>query len=176
MVVLKELHKQRKSDASKLINPAPNSRHDQVYQEGIGWLESLSGEKITSGDISVEFSNAVWKDNDMNIEEIARVAHQANKAYCESLGDMSHVDWEHAPKWQRKSAITGVNMHINNPEAGPQASHDSWMNEKLLDGWVYGELKDFEAKTHPCLVSFFELPHDEQSKDYIFRAIVHAMA
>ncbi|MFZ2451611.1 MAG: hypothetical protein WAW36_13930 [Methylovulum miyakonense] len=61
MAALRELHKQRKSDTPKLINPVPNPRYDEVYQEGVVWLESLSGEPLPSGNISVEFSNDVWK-------------------------------------------------------------------------------------------------------------------
>ena len=38
----------------------------------------------------------------MNNEDIARVAHQVNKAYCEALGDTSQPDWENAPDWQKK--------------------------------------------------------------------------
>ena len=42
MASLRELHKQRKSEASKLINPVPNPRYDKVYKDGVDWLESLS--------------------------------------------------------------------------------------------------------------------------------------
>ena len=38
---LRDLHKQRKSDATKLINPVPNPRYDEVYHDGVTWLESL---------------------------------------------------------------------------------------------------------------------------------------
>lgn len=32
------------------------------------------------------------------------------------------------------------------------------MANKIADGWKYGEAKDPEAKTHPCLVPFDKLP------------------
>jgi hypothetical protein len=47
------------------------------------------------------------------------------------------------------------------------------MKQKLDDGWKYGPVKDPEKKEHPCLVSFSELPKEQQAKDFIFRAIVH---
>jgi hypothetical protein len=50
-----------------------------------------------------------------DIEAIARVAHQVNKAYCESMGDLSQADWEEAPAWVRESVIAGVKFHIANP-------------------------------------------------------------
>jgi hypothetical protein len=111
----------------------------------------------------------------MDTEEIAKVAHQVNKAYCESIGDTSQVDWDDAPDWQKKSAITGVNMHTNNPLAGVEASHESWMKEKVDDGWVQGIKKDVKNKIHPCIVPFYKLPKEQQAKDFIFRAVVHAL-
>jgi len=109
-------------------------------------------------------------------EEIARVAHEVNRAYCQALGDHSQPAWEDAPEWQRQSAITGVALHTQRPEAGPEASHESWLQEKQRTGWRYGTKKDAEAKTHPCMVAFDALPREQQAKDFIFRAVVHALA
>ena len=55
----------------------------------------------------------------MKVEEIARVAHEVNRAYCQALGDDSQPAWEVAPQWQRDSAINGVTFHIANPGACP---------------------------------------------------------
>lgn len=107
------------------------------------------------------------------IEDLARVCHQVNKDYCEAIGDFSQVNWEDAPQWQKDSAIVGVEFHIDNPEAKASHSHHSWYLQKEADGWVYGEVKDENAKTHPCMVKFKELPKEQQAKDYIFRALVH---
>jgi hypothetical protein len=106
---------------------------------------------------------------------IARVCHEVNKAYCESIGDNSQVCWEDAPEWQRNSALLGVELHLSDPNAGPQASHLSWMRQKVDEGWVYGPVKDAESKTHPCLLDFEHLPKEQQAKDYIFRAVVLAL-
>jgi hypothetical protein len=48
------------------------------------------------------------------------------------------------------------------------------MREKVEGGWKYGETKDPEAKTHPCIVPFEDLPAEQQFKDKLFRTIVHA--
>jgi co-chaperonin GroES (HSP10) len=108
-------------------------------------------------------------------ERIAMVCHEVNRAYCQSLGDNSQTSWKDAPEWQKESARLGVKLHIDNPDVGAEASHESWMEQKTKDGWVWGKEKDPDAKKHPCLVPFNELPLEQQSKDYIFRAIVHAM-
>lgn len=106
---------------------------------------------------------------------IARVCHEVNRAYCESLGDMSQPKWEDAPSWQRDSALNGVNLHMDG-EHGPEASHEAWMAQKLAEGWKYGPVKDPEAKEHPCLVPFEQLPKEQQAKDFIFRSVVAALA
>ena len=111
----------------------------------------------------------------MRTYEIAKVCHEVNRAYCEALGDTSQVPWEEAPEWQQDSALYGVALHLTYPGAGPEASHESWMSQKVADGWVFGPVKDAEAKTHPCLVPFDELPTEQLAKDYIFRSVVHAL-
>lgn len=112
----------------------------------------------------------------MNVHDIARICHEANRAYCESIGDTSQPSWEKAPDWQRDSAIAGVGFHLANPGAGPDASHESWMRQKVADGWKHGTVKDPEAKTHPCMVPFGDLPVERQAKDHLFRGIVHTLA
>lgn len=105
---------------------------------------------------------------------VARTAHEVNRAWCAFNGDHSQLPWDEAPTWQRESAIAGVRFHIENPDAGDSASHDAWMRDKVADGWVYGPVKDAEAKQHPCMVPFDQLPADQQFKDRLFRTIVHA--
>lgn len=107
---------------------------------------------------------------------IASIAHEANRMLCRTHGDYSQVSWADAPEWQVKSALDGVHLYLNNPDTGPEASHESWMKFKADDGWVYGEVKDPAEKTHPCMVPFDSLPLEQQAKDHLFRAIMHALA
>ena len=102
------------------------------------------------------------------IVSIAKKCHEANREYCESIGDKSQPTWKKAPKWQKDSAINGIKFHIENPDAGPSASHESWLKEKIEDGWEYGEVKNPEKKLHPCIVTYDELPEDQKKKDQIF--------
>lgn len=111
----------------------------------------------------------------MNTIQIAKVCHEANRAYCKALGDNSQMAWEFAPDWQRDSAIAGVEFIRAHPDAPPSASHESWLALKESEGWKYGPVKDAEKKEHPCFVSYQLLPVEQKAKDYIFGAIVRAM-
>lgn len=103
---------------------------------------------------------------------IARICHEVNKAYCESIGDMSQVPWDDTPNNIKDSAINGVTYAIENPNVTSEEQHVNWCKFKMEDGWVYGEVKDVEKKTHPCLVPYEELPKEQQTKDDLFRAVV----
>ena len=111
----------------------------------------------------------------MNAADIARVCHEVNRGYCAALGDHTQPAWEDAPQWQKDSALLGVKLHITTPDAGPEASHASWMAQKVAEGWTYGPYKDPENKRHHCIVPFERLPPEQQAKDFIFRAVVHAL-
>lgn len=111
----------------------------------------------------------------MTVEQIAKVCHEANKAYCESIGDNSQKSWDEAEQWQRESAVKGVQYRLDNPDAPQSAQHDSWMADKVNDGWVYGEVKDAAAKTHPCIVAYDQLPDEQKKKDALFQAVVDSL-
>jgi hypothetical protein len=110
----------------------------------------------------------------VTVAQIARVCHEVNRAYCTAIGDDSQPSWEDAPEWQKDSAIAGVESHISSPMS-PQESHAAWSKHKILDGWTWGEVKDADAKTHPCLVPYDQLPLSQRIKDYLFGAVVASL-
>ena len=109
------------------------------------------------------------------LEEIARTAHEVNRAYCFSIGDTSQLPWDDSPKWLRSSVRSGVEFHILNPDATPEDSHANWLAEKTEDGWVYGRDKNEELKTHPCCRPYGALPPKQRAKDALFIAVVKTM-
>jgi RyR domain len=109
------------------------------------------------------------------ISVIAKVCHEANRAYCENIGDDSQLPWNMAPEWQRESARKGVQFHLHNPDAKPEDSHNSWLKEKEADGWKYGEVKNVEKKEHPCFMPYEQLPIEQQKKDALFISVVRAL-
>lgn len=109
---------------------------------------------------------------DQLIRQVAKIAHEANRAYCETIGDMSQPLWKDAPTWQRDSAMNGVAFHLANPDASPADSHENWMAVKRAEGWKYGPIKNADNKTHPCMLPYDRLPIEQRIKDSIFKSIV----
>lgn len=112
----------------------------------------------------------------MKVEDVARICHEANKSLCETQGDFTQNSWDEAPVWQRKSAIKGIRFHLDNPDATPESSHESWLKEKEDDGWSFGAVKNPDTKEHPCFVPYSQLPEEQKAKDYLFRGIIHSLA
>jgi hypothetical protein len=106
---------------------------------------------------------------------IARVCHEVNRAYCNAIGDDSQKAWNEAPEWQKDSVYKGVEFTLNTPDSTPEDNHKSWLAEKEATGWKYGEVKDVEAKTHPCMLPYEQLPKEQRVKDHLFMAVVNAL-
>ena len=111
----------------------------------------------------------------MTTQDIARVCHEANRAYCQSIGDNSQSSWDDAPDWQKKSAIEGVRFTLANPNVTPEQAHNEWRRKKFYDGWTFGPVKDPVKKKHPDLVDYDQLPKAQQVKDRLFIAVVQAL-
>lgn len=109
------------------------------------------------------------------VEVIAELAHNINVEYTRGMGENNAfklMPWGALSNMAQSSMRHGVRLHLKNPDAGPQAGHEEWLRYKVEQGWVYGELKDEVAKTHPCIMPFDQLPKEQQAKDHIFRAAV----
>jgi len=109
-------------------------------------------------------------------EQIAEAAHEANRAYCHSLGDYSQLPWRLMSQEHRDLIVHGVEFHLKNPDASPKASHENWLKKKAEQGWKYGEVKSETEKTHPCFRPYNELPPEQRAKDLIFSAVVATLS
>jgi hypothetical protein len=107
-------------------------------------------------------------------EQVARVCHEANKAMQYIHGDPApSLPWDCEPAEVRQSAIEGV-RHVRCGTT-PRDLHESWCAFKRERGWAYGPEKDPEAKTHPCMVPYDDLPQEQKDKDQLFLLIVTAL-
>lgn len=112
----------------------------------------------------------------LTVEQIAEVAHNTNKACCESFGDMSQPKWCDQTQELKGSAIEGVKLHLANPNISPEESHNSWMEQKTKDGWKFGDSKDLSTKEHPSMVAFTDLTPEIKCKDLLFKAVCNSLA
>lgn len=56
-------------------------------------------------------------------------------------------------------------------QSSPSDLHDDWVRAYDNMGWVFGEVYDRDAKTHPDMVSYNDLGQLEQDKDSVFVAL-----
>ena len=116
------------------------------------------------------------KAGSMTEEQIARVAHEANRAMTQILQDVPvQSGWDEISVDMRASCVNGVVFAIRNPDAGAEEQHEAWCKERRAAGWVWGPTKDVELKLHPALRSWSELSDGVRRKDAVFRAIVKAL-
>lgn len=43
--------------------------------------------------------------------------------------------------------------------------HEVWAETRISQGWTYGEQRNDELKTHPCLIPYEDLPEEEKEYD-----------
>ena len=111
----------------------------------------------------------------LTIQNTAKICHEANRAYCEAIGDFSQKPWNECEEWQRESAMKGVVWRLANPGAPSSAQHDAWLTDKFANDWKYGPIKDAAKKEHPCCIAYGELPLEQQIKDALFTSIVESL-
>ncbi|MEU5317638.1 RyR domain-containing protein [Streptomyces sp. NPDC021056] len=48
-----------------------------------------------------------------------------------------------------------------------EEAHDNWARQRLSEGWRYGRRLSRRRKTHPLLVPYRELTHEQQEADRV---------
>jgi len=104
------------------------------------------------------------------IEATAKLCHEANRQLCVLNDDNTQKSWDDADDWQRKAAIEGVAQAMKGVTS--EELHNTWMDAKKKDGWVYGPEKDAVKKTHPDMIPYEKLSAFGKAKDHLFNGIV----
>jgi hypothetical protein len=134
-------------------------RMDVLEDAGLNIVEILAamGELAEAND-SLQFLTSAQTE----------LHYEVNRAYCQALDDFSFPPFDEAEEWQLNSIRNGIAI---GPQS-PRQSHESWMAEKVADGWKYGPVKDPVMKTHPCIQPYGQLHYKQRAKDHIFQSIV----
>jgi hypothetical protein len=114
--------------------------------------------------------------DDSSLWKIARVMHEAVRAWQKANDQPSSPSWSRAPKWMREASREAVSWRLGNPKAASSAQHDQWLAQKKAAGWKYGKTKNGVKKTHPMMVPYSELPEVERRKDAMVGALIDSLA
>ena len=110
-----------------------------------------------------------------SVLQIAKVCHAVNRAYSRCVDLRVTEVWDECTTEHKNSIVAGVNFRIAKPEVTGEEAHNSWMEQKLQEGWTYGKEKDSAMKRHPCLLPYLHLPLEQRLKDDLFSAVVKSM-
>lgn len=138
-------------------------------------IDKVVDDAVARGDAAADEEREkvkTWHQN-IRIEAIARVCHAANQPVKALCGEEPAKPWDEASEMMKNSVRDGVRKAIEG--VPPEESHENWIRYKEAEGWVHGDTIDEDAKTHPCLVPYAELPPEQRLKDQVFTAIVQAM-
>lgn len=71
----------------------------------------------------------------------------------------------YVPKPLDTSQVTLSTDILELREALARNAHEVWAQERIAQGWTWGEKRDDEKKLHPCLVPYEDLPDSEKTYD-----------
>lgn len=111
---------------------------------------------------------------DRKIIGIAKVAHETNRSFCQTLGDFSQPTWVDAPGWQQENVLQNV-KYLLRGERTLEDLHEHGRQHLLTEGWRRGETLDPEKKEHPDLIPYDELSWESKFKDALFLSVVMAL-
>ncbi len=107
--------------------------------------------------------------------QIARVTHEAVRAWQVANGQVPAPPWSRAPAWMITATLEAVRWNTSLAPPTPAARHRQWVNEKKAAGWKLGRTKDARRKTHPLLVPYKQLPEVERRKDALVSAVIESL-
>ncbi len=114
----------------------------------------------------------VLKDTTINF--ICKLCHDANNELMVANGETPCGDWDTLDDHLKQMTRDSVSVIIDNPSITAEDIHNTWMDNKRRDGWVYGATKDANKKTHPLMIPFADMNAIDKSKDQSFIDIVNS--
>ncbi len=60
---LRQTRRKCSTERHHLVDPVKNPRHDEIYEEGVTWLNCIVAPSLPVGESTVEFTEEVWKSS-----------------------------------------------------------------------------------------------------------------
>ena len=108
-------------------------------------------------------------------QRIARVTHEAVRAWQVANGQDPAPPWSRAPAWMKTATLEAVHWNTSGTPSTPASRHRQWVEEKKQAGWKFGRRKDARRKTHPLMVAYNQLPEVERRKDALVSAVIESL-
>lgn len=112
--------------------------------------------------------------NEMNFKkyrtlvDIAQECHNKNNELMMMNGEEQNGNWDSLDRHTKFINLKSVIKALENPDLTAKDMHDEWMNNKIADGWKFGDVKDPELKTHPLIIDYDLMKDVDKMKDQIF--------
>jgi len=100
--------------------------------------------------------------------DIAKECHTKNNELMVMNGEEPKGDWESLDRATKFINLKSVIKALENPDLTAKDMHNEWINNKIADGWSYGEVKDEELKTHPLITDYDSMNPVDKMKDQVF--------
>jgi hypothetical protein len=108
---------------------------------------------------------------DKSYEDLAPIDKEDNRAAARRIPEIlalagMGIAGEKEPASSEEPSGAAIRAHLEHHlERLAEAEHDGWMEQRLKNGWRYGEPRDDANKIHPLLIPYARLPEKEKNKD-----------
>ena len=113
-----------------------------------------------------------WPEGDL-LERRAIFVYEGARLQAAAVGaPIVPEPWPYRDEAFKSQFLNVIDM-MTGPDrkSSPEELHDDWVKAYEEMGWVYGEVRDVEAKTHPDMLPFDQLDPRERDKDAVFVAL-----
>jgi hypothetical protein len=111
----------------------------------------------------------------MDIEKIARAAHEINRILAISHDNFAIQTWASAPEDQRQMTREAVVFLMANRSAQPHDLHENWMARAADRGFKLGMVRSATEKTEPLMVAWDALPKWARISNQLLHTVVRAI-
>lgn len=135
--------------------------------------------EISLGDFPVDPAIGKYSGRLNMVDLAARVAHGAERAYCEAKNLYPPEPWCRLQPNERKRLIEwaccAIDILSSGKPVGVELRHEIWRNKMEADGWQPGPEMCYDERRHPNLVPFCDLLPESRAIECVLVGVVTAI-